>query len=198
MASYVRLATLLALAVLAGCGRNAPARPTKLAPGELKRPEYTLFFEAFGHGAEGFGGAILYTTAGPKGPQMSDGKASVGVFQPIAGNLDMVLGILYDANPITDPPPMQLQLLGRVEEAGVVWGEPGDPMVLCDLRQEQVDYVFAHGIPESLIEEMVAAAVDAEWTSALPAPHLFGRFILVAADAHIPSGLQPENDDSED
>lgn len=71
-------------------------------------------------------------------------------------------------------------------------------MVLCDLSQEQVDYVFAHDIPESLIEELVAAAVDAEWTSELPAPHQLGQFILVAADAHIPSGIQPENGDSED
>ena len=198
MVSFLRLVILVSLAVQAGCGRNAPARPTRFTPVELQRPAYTIFFETFGHGEGRAQGAILYITAGPKGIQMGDGKVAAMIFQPIAGHLDMVLGILYDANPVTDPPPMQLQLLGRVEEAGVVWGEPGDPMVLCDLRQEQVDYVFAHGIPVSLIEEMVAAAVDAEWTSELPAPHLYGRFILVAADAHIPSGIQPENDDSED
>ncbi|MCZ6493172.1 MAG: hypothetical protein O6933_03745 [Planctomycetota bacterium] len=198
MVSFLRLVILVSLAVQAGCGRNAPARPTRFTPVELQRPAYTIFFETFGHGEGRAQGAILYITAGPKGIQMGDGKVAAMIFQPIAGHLDMVLGILYDANPVTDPPPMQLQLLGRVEEDGVMWGEPGDPMVLCDLSQEQVDYVFAHGVPESLIEEMVTAAVDAKWTSKLPAPHRFGQLIFVEADAHVSSAILSENGDSED
>ncbi len=197
MVSFRRLGVLVSLAVLAGCCRNASARPTRFTPEEVQRPAYTIFFETFGHGEGRAQGAILYITAGPKGIQMGDGKVAAMIFQPIAGHLDMVLGILYDANPVTDPPPMQLQLLARLEEGGVMWGEPGDPMVLCDLSQEQVDYVFAQGIPESLIEEMVTAAVDAEWTSELPAPHRYGQFILMEADAHISSDTHPENGDSE-
>ncbi|MCH8824759.1 MAG: hypothetical protein IH984_14770 [Planctomycetes bacterium] len=197
MLSYLRLATLLSLALLAGCGRN-PARPAKVAPDELKRPAYKNFFEVFGGGEQEFHGAMIYTRAGPNGPQMYDGKASVGVFHPIAGHNDMVLAILYDANPITDPPPMQLQLLGRFDEAGIMWGEPGDPMILCDLRQEQVDWAFGNGIPQPLIDEMVRVAIDAAWSSELPVRNQFGRFILVDADGYFPPTTDTEDKAIED
>ena len=200
---------LLVLLVLPAVGvrcqpgtSSRPSRPTRFTPQELVSPAHAVFFETFGEGEQRGGyGSIFYTRMTSAGRQMYDNKAAMVAFHRIPEQPDMVLSICYNANPKTDPPPMQLQLLAKTDPPlmsyGFLWGGPGDPVVLCDLNPQQVDYVFNHGVPEPLVEAMVSAAEEADWSSELPAPHLFGEFILVDAAPYFRSDREQEDAETE-
>ena len=108
---------------------------------------------------------------------------TVGVARPVAGHPDKVLAVCFDPSPRRGQPHMQLQLLARAQF--VTW-RYGDPVVVCDLSQEQVAYVREHGLPDSLVTAMVEAAESAGWTATLPTPNTFGRFVVVDASDHFP------------
>ena len=66
-------------------------------------------------------------------------------------------------------PRMQLQLGHIVQTAeGGPLPTVGSLWVLCDLNQEQCEYVRAHDVPASLLKAMSDAADGAGWTAALP------------------------------
>jgi len=151
----------------------------------LKAAWHAEFFTALGDDEQRFHGAILYTRPGPTGPVFDDGKAAAQVFKLLPQNQDMVLGILYNPEVQTDPPPMQLQLLARHQENGVVWGEPGDPVVVCDLTLPQARQILKDGgVPGSLQVAIVDAAEAAKWVPSLPAPNQYGRILRVSSDDH--------------
>lgn len=187
------LLLLLALVILAGCPNQNPARPRNFTAEEIEAPVYDTYYETFGEGQDRTYGTILYTTQGMNGPQLVDAKTAATVFLPIVEHPDMILHIAYNANPKTDPPPMQLQLLGRVDADGRASGDYGDPVVLCDLNQQQVNWVFVNEIPQPLIDEMIQVAIDAGWSKDLTVPNQFGRFILVDADGYIPPTTNAED-----
>jgi len=178
-------ALLLLLICVGGRCKPNPARPSSLTHGETETAWYAEFVAALGDEEQRFYGAILYTRQTPQGLTMDDGKAAAEVFKLVPQHDGMVLAILYNPEEQTDPPPMQLQLLVKKQKNGVVWGEPGDPVVLCDLALSQAQQILDDGgVPESLQIAMVDAARAANWVPKLPAPNQFGRFLRVPSDGH--------------
>ncbi len=194
------LAALLLLLICVGgrCKPN-PARPAALTHGETQSAWYAEFFAALGDEEQRWHGAILYTRQTPQGLTMDDGKAAAEVFKPVPQHDRMVLAILYNPEEQTDPPPMQLQLLVKKQKNGVVWGEPGDPVVLCDLTLSQAQQILDDGgVPESLQIAMVDAARAANWVPKLPAPNQFGRFLRVPSDGHFDDEQRDAGETPED
>ena len=182
------LAALLLVLICVGGRCNNPARPAALNHGETEAAWYAEFFAALGQDGRQYHGAILYIRQSPQGLVMDDSKAAAQVFKPVTQNDGMVLTILYNPEEHTDPPPMQLQLLVRKEEQGELWGEYGDPIVICNLSLSQARQVLDDGgVPESLQTAMVDTAEAAGWVPYLPVPNQFGRFLGVIPDDHFDS-----------
>lgn len=194
------LAVLLLLLICVGgrCKPN-PARPSSLNHGETETAWYAEFVAALGDKEQCWTGAIVYTRQTPQGLTLDDGKAAAEVFKSVPQHDGMVLAILYNPEEQTDPPPMQLQLLVKKQENGVVWGEPGDPVVLCDLTLSQAQQILDDGgVPESLQVAMVDAAQAANWVPKLPAPNQFGRFLRVPSDDHFDGEQRDAEETPED
>ena len=192
--SWMLAGLLLVLLCVGGQCKPNPARPASLNHGETKAAWYSEFFADLGEKGQ-WTGAIFYTRQSPKGLVFDDSKAAAQVYKPVTQNNSMVLAILYNPEEHTDPPPMQLQLLVKKEKQGVLWGEYGDPVVICDLTLSQARQVLDDGgVPESLQTTMVHTAEAAGWVPKLPAPNEFGGILRVFSDDHFASesGEAPE------
>ena len=184
MSSFFRVFALTMLVLLCFGGRCKPnpARPAKLDRSSLTSKWHEEFYARLGDPEQRWYGAILYTRQDANGLTVDDGKAAACIYKPITQDDQMMLGIYYNPEEQTDPPPMQLQLLARSER----WiGEYGDPVVFCDLDYAQARKIIDSGnVPDSLVAEMVKTAKEANWRKELPAPQQFGGFVEVSAEGH--------------
>jgi len=195
--TVVLILVCLPVLLAAECGRD-PQRP-RVSRAEIASPAYDRFFEHFGavpanrHDGTVLrrGASIIYaegeellTGAAPS--PFKGGAAAFVEIDHLPGTAGMTVLVVYNANPATDPPAMQLQLMARRDlENGDFIGEVGDPLVLSDLSTAQAEQVLQDGVPDSLIEAMVQAALDAGWRPATPSPHQFGRIIHVWPEEYL-------------
>jgi hypothetical protein len=94
--------------------------------------------------------------------------------------------IMYDGSPDVGQPTIQV----RVEPQGPSKGLPGfaNPSIICNLGPEQSRYVLEYGLPQSLVDSLIAIADYSGWAPCPPgvAP---SACVIVPAEEHFPSTL---------
>lgn len=103
-------------------------------------------------------------------------------FRAVEDRSDLCIGVCFDPRPERGQPSIQLLVLnGNVTPAATsLWG---NPPIICNLDSSLEAIVFEHGIPDSLIAEMVERADEAGWAPLGPGSP-WGPVILVSPDSH--------------
>ena len=177
---------ILAAAILTGCIPGCPMNSGKrhrVTEADRRHPQNAAFIERFER--EGYnilGGAILNVTESGGPSEFTDAWPCFIAAQEIVHRDEFVLDICYYDPPDPYQPLMQLQLLANASEGGFVVGDPGNPVIIVNLDQAQADHVMNQGVPQELIDAMIAAADAAGWTAELPHPNQYGDFVVVDPD----------------
>ncbi len=154
-----RLPVLVIILALASC--KPAAKRSQLSAKDMADPANARFLQIFAGDDQDpwFAGAIMTMT---DGAPLSG--AAFCVKRPVAGRTDMVLVIAFCAPPLDGQPMMQLQIAAP-DKLG--FPQYIDPVVLCGLDDEQIEKVYAAGVPAALVEMLVQRADAAGWDASM-------------------------------
>ena len=107
-----------------------------------------------------------------------------GGFAPVGADPRMYLVVYFDPHPQPGQPPMQVQIHARRSR---YLPEPGSFVVASDLTATQAQQVLVNGVPESLVDALVAAAKSGGWSPRTPGSYLLGPTVGVPAAGHFKS-----------
>lgn len=144
----------------------------------------TKFGDTFGITPGSIGG-ICNVVATPTGAVIEPGGIEAHyATRPIANHVPLELQICYASVPKSGLPVMQLQLMWRPA------GSPAllllNPQPVCNLNEQQANYVIEHDLPPELVDAMLNAA-NASGSTMTPMGVGVSNFVLVDPSPYIPN-----------
>ncbi len=121
---------------------------------------------------------------------------AVELTYPLESDPNKIVAMCYTPQPRAGQPAMQIALKWAFIPASGIPSQAGgwtlgSPPILCNLNDDQAEFVIAHGIPQAIIDEMIDESVRQGWpatTPFAPTPSPLGSYsqdeiVVVPVDA---------------